>query len=396
MKSLNKRLPQKWKEVELGNENYFEILSSGIGKFEGKKDYLSTESVQGTRINKIECEITYDKKPSRANMQPVLNSIWFAKMQATLKVYCFDETNKEEIEEYILSTGFAGIKVNENEVYTKYLKLIFTSKLFNKEKDDLSTGSTQRGINNTFIKKIKIPLPQLQTQKAIVQILEKAEQLKQKREQADKLIDDYLKSVFNEMFYDKGFEEIELGKIANFFMGGTPPSSEINSANADIPWIKGSDLIKEYIFYSNNFITKEGMKKSRARYYSNGTILIGRTGQGKTRAKTAILRFESTTNETVIGIFPEAREILSEYLHFNLKLRYQELRNLAGDNQRGGITQNDLRNLKIPLPPLVLQKKFASIVEKVEKIKEAQKESKQEIEDLFNALMQKAFRGELI
>ena len=91
------KLPDGWKEVELGNQEYFTILSSGIDEFKDEKNYLSTESIKGTKINKIEAIITYEDRPSRANMQPVLNSVWFAKMKATLKVYSFDEKNKEEI-----------------------------------------------------------------------------------------------------------------------------------------------------------------------------------------------------------------------------------------------------------------------------------------------------------
>ena len=92
---MKTKLPEGWKEVELGNPGYFTILSSRINKFKGEKEYLSTESVQGTKIKKVECVVTYKDRPSRANMQPILNSVWFAKMQATLKVYSFDEENKE-------------------------------------------------------------------------------------------------------------------------------------------------------------------------------------------------------------------------------------------------------------------------------------------------------------
>ena len=54
-----------------------------------------------------------------------------------------------------------------------------------------------------------------------------------------------------------------------------------------------------------------------------------------------------------------------------------------------------IKNLKIPLPPIELQNKFAEIVKQVESMKEHQKESKEQIDNLFNALMQKAFKGEL-
>ena len=60
------------------------------------------------------------------------------------------------------------------------------------------------------------------------------------------------------------------------------------------------------------------------------------------------------------------------------------------------LTTDQIKNIYVPLPPLPLQQKFASIVEHVEKMKEKQKESYDEIKNLFDALMQKAFKGELV
>jgi len=165
------KLPKGWKEEKIGSNN-FKILGSGIERFEGEKDYLSTESIQGIKIEKIESKISYKKRPLRANMQPVLNSVWFAKMKGTTKVYCFDETNKSELNKYILSTGFAGI--NPLNCKAKFLKYFFLSPNFNLEKDNFSTGTTQVAINNDRIKKIEIIYPEsIEEQILIVQEIEK-------------------------------------------------------------------------------------------------------------------------------------------------------------------------------------------------------------------------------
>jgi len=59
------------------------------------------------------------------------------------------------------------------------------------------------------------------------------------------------------------------------------------------------------------------------------------------------------------------------------------------------VSDSDVRNIVIPMPPLSEQRKFADIVQKVEKLKEKQKESEKELNNLFNSLMQKSFKGEL-
>src|SRR3989344_2633373 len=123
-----KQLLKGWKKEKLG-ESGFEILQSKINKFNGKKDYLSTKSVQDLEIKKIECEITFEKRPLRANMQPIINSTWFAKMKNTIKVLCFNEKNKVNTEKYILSTGFVGI--SPHSTIPEYLKYYFVSDIFN-------------------------------------------------------------------------------------------------------------------------------------------------------------------------------------------------------------------------------------------------------------------------
>jgi type I restriction enzyme S subunit len=59
------------------------------------------------------------------------------------------------------------------------------------------------------------------------------------------------------------------------------------------------------------------------------------------------------------------------------------------------ISQKKFVDTDFPVPPMELQNQFAEIVKKVETLKTHQKQSKQEIDNLFNALMQKAFKGEL-
>ncbi|MCL0091174.1 hypothetical protein M1O13_04295, partial [Dehalococcoidia bacterium] len=117
-------IPCDWEIGMLGSGRYFQILPSGIDNFTGQKKYLSTSSIQGCKIESPECLIYYGNRPSRANMQPRLNTVWFAKMIGTVKVYCFTESNREEVTEYILSTGFCGIRCKED-VDTEYLKFIF-------------------------------------------------------------------------------------------------------------------------------------------------------------------------------------------------------------------------------------------------------------------------------
>lgn len=399
----------EWKEIELGDKEFFEILSSGINQFKGEKDYLSTESIKGTKIKKIECKITYLKRPSRANMQPILNSIWFAKMQNTLKVYCFDDSNKEEIQKYILSTGFAGVKVNDNDVFPKYLKLIFASPFFNREKNSLCTGSTQKGINNAFIRKIKIPLPfsdgkpDLEKQKQIVAILENLEKLKEKRKKTIAVLDDYLKSVFNEMFVGKGFEEVELGKVAPLQGGFAFKSKDYQNTGVNL--IRINNVWEEFIsWHEKVYLPKPYLKKYKDFLLNKNDLVLSMTRpiiKSLNSVKIAQIRGEDLPcllNQRVGRFLIKKDEIQTKYLLYFCYTKFfkSQIQKYSSTSLQPNVSSKQVNSIKIPLPSLALQKGFAKIAEKVEKQKEKQKQSLGKIEELFNSSLNKAFKGELI
>lgn len=146
-------IPEHWMIKRLKDE--FHLLPSGIDYFGGSKEYLSTSSIGENCIVSIEEVITYIEKPSRANMQPRINTAWFAKMKDTNKSYLF--STKEECEKYILSTGFCAFDVNKN--HPGFIKYYIISGYFTFEKDMHSYGTTQFSINDTNINKIHFIKP---------------------------------------------------------------------------------------------------------------------------------------------------------------------------------------------------------------------------------------------
>lgn len=157
-----KGLPKEWTVKKLINENC-RLLSSGIEKFSGQKQYLATANVNNFSYDEGEV-ITYHDRPSRANMQPVENSIWFAKMQDSIKHIFATSFTKGLLNDYILSTGFAGIQCDE--LYFWYYLSFIRYGIFENIKDSFANGSTQVAINNQNIKRMNILLPDEETLQA--------------------------------------------------------------------------------------------------------------------------------------------------------------------------------------------------------------------------------------
>ena len=144
-------------EVSLVNFPYIHILKPGITEFKGKKHYIATAEVEGEQINYDAPLIEYETRENRANMQPIPNSVWFAKMKHSIKHIYISQKDTILMNDCVFSTGFFGIKCDDItfEYIINYLNLSY----FEKKKDLLAHGATMEGINNEDFKLFKIHLP---------------------------------------------------------------------------------------------------------------------------------------------------------------------------------------------------------------------------------------------
>ena len=150
-------IPEGWEVGKLGKSKLGKIIGSGIDEFNDEKIYLATADVSDTSINNISTKVTFDDRPSRANMQPKPLSVWFAKMKDSRKLIFVDPTDKEIINKMIFSTGFAGIQANENSF--TYLWSYLLSNDFDKIKNSYAMGTTMQAINNKNINNILLAIP---------------------------------------------------------------------------------------------------------------------------------------------------------------------------------------------------------------------------------------------
>lgn len=146
-------IPEGWGVGFFGDDLLTSFIKSGIDKFDSEKIYLDTASVNGSLITDFSTTITIKERPSRANMQPQISSVWFAKMKDSRKLLFFDDYSFEALNNYILSTGFAGFKVKKEALY--YIWTFILSPEFDAEKNSLCQGTTMQAINNENISKIQ-------------------------------------------------------------------------------------------------------------------------------------------------------------------------------------------------------------------------------------------------
>lgn len=157
VESEMEEIPTGWSTGNLGDKALTKLSKTGIDNFNEEKTYLATACIENNSIIDQTNKITIDERPSRANMQPKPNTVWFAKMKDSKKIIYFDDYCKEYLEKFILSTGFAGLDVEENALY--YLWCFILNPNFEVLKDNLCHGTTMQAINNGNIQKIRILIP---------------------------------------------------------------------------------------------------------------------------------------------------------------------------------------------------------------------------------------------
>ena len=150
-------IPKGWKVDYFGSKKSCSIIGSGIENFDDFKIYIATADVDNSIITNYETLITMEDKPSRANMQPVPKSIWFAKMIDSRKLIMVDDYSEELLNNYIFSTGFCGLKCVDKYFY--YLWTFLLTDAFDNIKNNFCTGTTMQAINNKDTKLIEFVIP---------------------------------------------------------------------------------------------------------------------------------------------------------------------------------------------------------------------------------------------
>lgn len=250
------------------------------------------------------------------------------------------------------------------------------------------------------MRRIPIPLPPLPTQRRIVSILEKAEETKRLRAQADELTDRLLQSVFLEMFGDpvrnpKGWDKMKLKCFGEIKTGNTPSRDNKSYYGNYIEWIKSDNINTPYTFLtkSDEMLSEEGAKVGRI--VPKGSVLVTCiAGSLSCIGNVAVADREIAFNQQINAIIPN-ENINTLFLYHLISNTNEYIQNFSTQSMKGMLSKGVFESIPFILPPLPLQQKFARIVEIIESMRHSQNQSKQQIEDLFSALMQKAFRGEL-
>ncbi|MBX2990233.1 MAG: restriction endonuclease subunit S [Bacteroidetes bacterium] len=260
-------------------------------------------------------------------------------------------------------------------------------------------GTTILGITREAVEQIEVPLPPLPIQKQIAAILEKADAAREKRLQANQLTEQVLQSAFLEMFGDpvtnpKGWVTYKLGELGELERGRSKhrPRNAQHLLGGPYPLIQTGEIANSsgHITSYTQTYSEAGLHQSRM--WPKGTLCITIAAN---IGKTAILTFDACFPDSIVGFTPNGR-VCTEYIQRWFSFVQARLEENAPMVAQKNINLEILRKQTVPVPPMEHQHQFAALVEKVESLRAKQRESEKELEGLFQSLMQRAFKGELV
>jgi len=266
----------------------------------------------------------------------------------------------------------------------------------------MSVGGVIQYIKMGFLTEAKIPLPPLAEQRRIAEVLDRAEALRAKRRAALAQLNSLTQSLFLDLFGDpatnpKGWPVRQIGDLLESASYGT---SEKSGSEGQFPVLRMNNITRtgDMDFTDLKFMDLPQVLYDRY-LVQTGDVLFNRTNSAELVGKTGIYR--KTKPMAYAGYLVRLRmneENNPEYLARFLNLDYSK-RMLRGMCKSiigmANINASEIQKMKIPQPPLPLQREFARRVTAVETLKAAHRASLTELDALFATLQHRAFRGEL-
>jgi len=290
---------------------------------------------------------------------------------------------------------------DESRIYSRYLLRCIEAK--GKEIEKKGKGATVKGISIDVLKELYVPLPEMSEQKRIATILDKADALRRKRQQAIELADQFLRSVFMEMFGDpvsnpKGWPKGKIRDLVSEAKYGT--SQKAHTEHRGVPVLRMGNITYEggWDFSDLKYVELVD-KECQKHLLKKGDLLFNRTNSKELVGKTAV--FEEEKDMVAAGYLVRIRTndlgnpyYISGYLNskHGKQTLFSMCKSIVG---MANINAQEVQDIDILIPPKSVQDRFEFLSKQMRVRTEKFSEALRETEHLFASLSSRAFSGNL-
>jgi len=304
----------------------------------------------------------------------------------------------------------ALFKIDEMKVHAPFFKFMLDSPVITRQLDANSRGGNQKFVSLSSLRNMQIPLPPLPEQKRIAAILDKADSIRRKRQEAVRLTEELLRSVFLDMFGDpvtnpKGWETGSIDTVlrnpkTDLRCGPFGTQLKVHElVNEGIP-LFGIESVRNGKFHykTSKFLTTRKAAELGSFDAKPGDVLVTRMGTIGEACVVPEGVEEARISYHLFRIRPDPSKCLPEFLAatiFQSGTFLVQLKNMAHGAIMDGLSTSNLRDVILLIPPITEQIKYVDVVKKSEKLMESQKETVIASDTLFNSLLQRVFNGDL-
>ena len=370
-------------------------------------DYIDISSIDRERktISRT-TRITRESAPSRARQLVKRGDVLVSTVRPNLNAVA---VIPENLDGAIASTGFCVLRCKDKAQDSRYLFHWLRTPHFITEMVRLATGASYPAVTDRIIKESLLPLPEFSEQLRVANILDRADAIRKKREDAIRTLDELKQSQF-EAWFSSWFQPeaerdyVPVSHIVSRFEGGlnvatpkspTPETRHFILKVSAVTWgdyrpDESKPLPPEFNPPKEHVVRKGDLLFSRA----NTTELVGAT----------VFVFDTPPNRVLpdklwrfVWKNPSEVEPLFVWALFNHpKIRYEIGRRATGTSgSMKNISMEKVMSIRVPWPDIETQRRFARFTTEERKLRNRMSSSKEDAGSLFNSLIQRAFRGEL-
>jgi type I restriction enzyme S subunit len=243
---------------------------------------------------------------------------------------------------------------------------------------------------------LEIPVPPLNVQRRIVDLLARAEGIVRLRREAQQKAAELIPAVFIDMFGNpatnpRGWPMSAIERMCPVQTGATPIKEERRYyEGGTVPWVRTGEVQGRKISEVEERITELAIAETNCKVFPVDTILVAMYGQGQTRGRAGMLKTPAATNQACAAILP-SDEIDPRFLFEALNLQYDRLRAMGRGGNQANLNLGMIKELQVPCPPMDRQLEFVERSIATESILGQQAAASEKAVAAFDALLSRAF-----
>ena len=319
----------------------------------GPVTYLGLENIT-QNTGEIEGNVVTEKPAEIKSLKNVFKprDILYGKLRPNLnKVWLADRKG-------ICSTDIFVIEPIDGTIAPALYAYLFRSTRFNTAVMGQLKGAQLPRIGWSSFAELQIPLPPLEVQKEIVAEIEGYQKV---INGARAVLDHYRPHIP----IHPDWPMVAINEVAAVESGFGFPLDYQGKTDEEIPFLKVSDMNlpgnEKQIMSWNHSVSRKVLRELKGEAYPKGTVIFPKIGAAIGTNKKRILTRDSTYDNNVMGIIPDTKRLLPDFLHTYL-LAF-DLSRWASESQPPSMRKTTVEAHEIPLPPLATQQAIVAEIE---------------------------------